>query len=482
MFLPAHAAIKAGAKCTVKGQIKTSNGKTFTCTKSGKKMVWKNILTTEVSTLGGKSSPQTTSKTLPESNSSLIDQVIKIDKSLNPVSDCKISDQRIRKSQPNNVGFPITKQEIPIAGKIKVIFLPIDFADARGSADPSIRSKGIANQMKAWFTHFSGGKFNIEDQHSKLWFHSPKNSADYSNIHPGTTGNNHTAPLANSLAQDWVDLAKDSFDFSGVTTIFFEFPESVKGFGNGTQGRNINLKTNQGNIQVMFNIMGNDWFTEGFMGVTNKFRADHFWAFYIHEMFHSMGLAQHAPGNGIPLSIAANNTGTPEGFSGVLDPWELLLLDWLTESEVFCAVADNLSSNTVLLTPIDVVRQGVKTAIVRLSNHQVLVITSRRPEEWSSELPSSAKGVQVFEVDTFRDRNEDGVQRDADGTDNGNNPTFSKWAFYLLPDGISGGYEIRRSLTDYILKKGQTVTFQGIKVEYIEAGLNDLVRISKLSR
>jgi hypothetical protein len=192
-----------------------------------------------------------------------------------------------------------------------------------------------------------------------------------------------------------------------------------------------------------------------------------------------MGLAMHAPGNGIPLSIGANQTGTPEGFSGVLDPWELFLLGWLNDSSIFCATKAELNSNAVVLTPIDVKRDGVKTAIVRISDHQVLVVASRRAEEWSAELPKGANGIVVYEVNTTRDRNDDAVQADANGSDNGNNPAFSKWAYYLLPDGVPGGYSVRRGLTEYVLKKGQSVTFEGVVVSYIDAGADDTIRITK---
>jgi hypothetical protein len=461
-----YAAVKAGSACSKLGSKSISSGKTYTCVKSGKKLVWDKGVLIPVA------KPAPTPATSAEPNSALT-------KSISPIGDCKISDQRIRKAQPNNVGFPLTKQEIPVSGVTKVVFLPIDFADARGEGDPSIRSKAIDSKMKAWFSYFSGGKFNIESQHSKSWFHSSANSASFSNIHPLSTGSNESAPLANTLAQEWVDLSGSTFDFTGVTTIFFEFPESVKGFGDGTQGRNVTIKTKQGSIQVMFNIMGDSWFREGFMGVTNKFRADHFWSFYIHEMFHSMGLAQHAPGNGIPLSIGSNQTGTPEGFAGVLDPWELFLLGWLDDSQIFCASKKDLNSVNVSLTPLDISRGGLKTAIVQISEHQVLVISSRRSEEWSAELPKGANGILVYEVDTTRDRNDEAVQADADGTDNGNNPAYSKWAFYLLPDGVSGGYAVRRGLTDYFLRKGQSVTFEGVKVTFTESAQNDIVQIMK---
>ena len=476
------AAVKAGSACSKVGSKSVSSGKSYTCVKSGKKLVWDKGVLVPVA----KPSPSPSASASPSTTDSggvtkpiTPPTSLPISKSLSPLSDCKISDQRVHKAQPNNVGFPITKQEIPISGITKAVFLPVDFADAPGSGDPSIRTTAIAEKMKTWFAHFSNGKFNIEAQHSKTWFHSTLKSASIPNVHPASTGSNESAPLVNSLAQEWIDLSGSTFDFTGVTTIFFEFPESVKGFGDGTQGRNVTLKTKQGNIQVMFNIMGDSWFTEGFMGVSNKFRADHFWSFYIHEMFHSMGLAQHAPGNGIPLSIGSNQTGTPEGFAGVLDPWELFLLGWLDDTNIFCASKNDLSSNNVLLTPIDVNRDGIKTAIIQISNHQALVISSRRPEDWSAELPKGASGILVYEVDTTRDRNEDAVQADANGSDNGNNPAYSKWAFYLLPDGVSGGYTVRRGLTDYILKIGQTVTFEGVTVTYLEAGQNDTICIAR---
>ena len=40
LTVPAFAAIKAGSKCTTKGQIATSQGKKFTCIKSGKTLIW----------------------------------------------------------------------------------------------------------------------------------------------------------------------------------------------------------------------------------------------------------------------------------------------------------------------------------------------------------------------------------------------------------------------------------------------------------
>ena len=40
LLIPANAAAKAGAKCTKAGMTSVAAGKTFTCVKSGKKLIW----------------------------------------------------------------------------------------------------------------------------------------------------------------------------------------------------------------------------------------------------------------------------------------------------------------------------------------------------------------------------------------------------------------------------------------------------------
>jgi hypothetical protein len=69
LTIPAFAAIKAGSTCTAKGQIKTSQGKKFTCIKSGTKLIWnKGVATTSTPT----PTPKPTSTTKP-TNSGPVD-------------------------------------------------------------------------------------------------------------------------------------------------------------------------------------------------------------------------------------------------------------------------------------------------------------------------------------------------------------------------------------------------------------------------
>jgi hypothetical protein len=61
---PAFATVKAGAKCSDKGQVKTLQGKKFTCIKNGKKLVWnKGIL---IAKTGSQSSPMVPASPTPK--------------------------------------------------------------------------------------------------------------------------------------------------------------------------------------------------------------------------------------------------------------------------------------------------------------------------------------------------------------------------------------------------------------------------------
>ena len=66
LTIPAFAAIKAGSKCTTKGQIKTSQGKKFICIKSGKTLVWnKGATVSKGTTQVNQPTPTPTPKPTP---------------------------------------------------------------------------------------------------------------------------------------------------------------------------------------------------------------------------------------------------------------------------------------------------------------------------------------------------------------------------------------------------------------------------------
>jgi hypothetical protein len=527
---PAFGAAKPGATCSKAGVTSIISGKKYTCTKSGRKLVWDkgtliekatsastgnnsanastpvNAINPTSAVLGGPCNGFEGKSIINSEGQSLLCKVEidgnthwvstgltqafpatqdKNDSNNVPtlvssaVSTCKIQDSRSTKIQPNNIGFPHTTDLFPVQGEIKIAFIPVDFTDAPGVTDPYVNSNATFLKMKDWYTYFSNGKIALQAQQSHQWFHSSRKSADIQNLHP-TGSANTTQSLADSLAQEWIDSTGDNFNFMGVTAIFFDFPSTVKGMGEGTQGRygsqglGVVFNTKQGKISSFYNTTGDYWFRDD-GGATATQKQNHQWSYYIHEMLHSTGLALHAPGNGFPISLATQQTGTPQGFSGILDVWELFLLGWLNDEQIFCTSKSELSSGSISLTPIDEKTNGVKAGIVALSSTKAIVVQSRRPVDWSSELPSQATGLNIYVVDTSMDNDR---THESSG-DTGNQPEYSKWAYLQLPDGVPGGPSIRRNFTDYFIQKGQSVTVDGVKVTLIDSGKKDVVRIEK---
>ena len=172
MSLPAHAAVKPGTSCKKLGQTSFSSSKKYTCIKSGKKLIWNKgviIKSPTTSSTPTSSTPTSSSAQKNETSQTSASQNQLVSKN---IDECKIKDARIKKIQPNNVGFPLTEDIIPNKGVLKMVFIPIDFADAPGNSDPYLVSNSTFTQMKDWYTYFSNGKFKIEAQQSHEWFRS----------------------------------------------------------------------------------------------------------------------------------------------------------------------------------------------------------------------------------------------------------------------------------------------------------------------
>jgi hypothetical protein len=470
--LASAAAPRLGSRCPRLGQSSTSNGTKFVCTKLGNTLQWKQA-TAPTSPAHQIPLPQPTGQSTVQAPSEApVENVVSPD----PISTCQVPEARVNKTQPNNVGFPLTLDEIPTTGTVKAVFIPIDFSDAIGVGDPFPKSNAIAEKMNSWFKYWSNGRFSISAQHSHLWFHANESSSnpEYSGLeHPNTNDPNQLS--WNQAAQRWIDLTGSSYDFTGVKAIFFDFPPGVK-IAQGTQGRNVLLQTRQGPIQAFFNVTGQYWYSSD-AGATAQQKQDNYWSFYIHEMLHSMGMALHAPGNGFPTSIGTQQTGTPEGFSGTLDPWSLFLLGWLDESQIFCSSLSHVSNQRINLTPLDIEQPGRKTAIIALDNHQALVVMSRRPSGWSSDWPADASGIMVYRVDTTLDNDR---SHESSG-DNGNDPTYSKWAYFIPPDNTSIDPFGHVNFRKYIAHPGQTFTTNGVRILFEQSQSTDVIQLSKIS-
>ena len=221
-LIPATAAVKSGAKCTKVGIKSVVGNKTFTCAKSGKKLVWnKGVIV-------NKSSPTTTPKTesmnyIPPSQPS-----------------ANIQTCEIKENNQNRRGMlfalPTGFPRHTIAQKtgiVKWALIPLDFSDLPGEAN--FRSR-IDDQMKLtseWFETVSEGKFKVEWVVADKWVRLPSPTSDYQ---IGNSVNLDRAPNGPKLFNDAMLQSDKTFDFTGIQTVNFILPK----------GHNIIQETSQG--------------------------------------------------------------------------------------------------------------------------------------------------------------------------------------------------------------------------------------------
>jgi hypothetical protein len=391
-----------------------------------------------------------------------------------PVADCQLKDARIVKTQPNNVGFPHSADIIPNLGVHKVILIPIDFSDSPGTADFLAQQNAQMKTYSAWYKFFSNGRAGADVITSNKWFRASKPSSSYVVAQNMPNTNNKSANAMDLIAQDFINATGKTFDFTDSPGVFFIYPKSNNiGIDTSLNGRGVSLQTPQGTKKLFYFGPGKSSYE-----VEARLQKPYsrFWGLWIHELLHSQGLALHAPGNGFPTGLGQDQ----EGASLTIDMWEQFLLGWLKDSQVYCAPASSLTSTTVVLNPLEIATDKYKTAIVPLSKTQALVVESRRPIGYSSGWDKVDSGAFVYLVDTTKDNDR---SNESSGADKGNNMAFSKWAYYLAPDGsaMKNSRDFYYQYRDYFVKRGQSVTYDGVKITVLKSGTTDTVQIKKVA-
>jgi hypothetical protein len=161
-------------------------------------------------------------------------------------------------------------------------------------------------------------------------------------------------------------------------------------------------------------------------------------------------------------------------------------LGWIEDSQVFCVPPSIKSQITIQLVPLELTDSGDRILVIPLSKFQALVVESRRPVGLSKRWPSGMSGIFVYRLDTslLTDRSS---EFNGNGLDNGNNPKFPKWAFYLAPDQRiidstlpASKLDPEKYYQEWLIKVGESVTSDGVKINFVESGKTDIVQVTKV--
>lgn len=448
---PTYAATKAGDKCTVLGQKKSASGKEFTCVKAGKKLLWNKGVTKSVAPadLAPQLSPE-------------------------KLATCQIKDQRPGGSSTywQGIAYPISdfnkEQKLPLAGVAKVIFMPIDFSDVPGKGKPLDFGQSQIDAANEWLAWYTNGKLKYEWQTYNSWIRAPKPSTQYNWAHPVHGGyQGQATPQAQSteeMIQQLVTAGSPHFNFEGVGAVFLLVPKEVKAIELEITQRNSIWQTAQGPQRFSF-------FTPG--AEINR-RGDGLWGWWIHEVLHSHGIAGHFPFGFLNLHMMIGGVQ-----SSALSSWDALSAGWTNEEDIYCLSKEKVAKTALTLSPLDRKQKGLKSVMIKLNDHQVLVFESRRPEKWSQE-SLYINGLMAYVVDTKKvtDREGESASEERERT-----------ATYLTTDQRAengsnlfvGCNRTKCDRTMVYAREGQTFTFDGIKVTLTKSGVNDEILLEKIS-
>jgi len=415
-------------------------------------------------------------------------------------------------------GFSISSDVIPSVGTATFTLLAIDFSDAVGSKAQLDQAREVAGEVSAWFEKMSQGRFKINWRFGDRVFRIPSPSTSF--------GLQTAAHTARPLAVEIIEVVDPYFDFTGVDAMWTLPPSTIT-----TIGKHFHrpLQPDQPGSR---NSSGDIWSDEGPIrtwggpGMVPHQPHNDLWAYFVHESFHSMGIADTYLGNKHEKGTTYDTpTGTQpmhhwsimsaqDGASQTLIAWHRFLLGWLDDDQVHCVPAESLTASEVTLVPTLRELDGLKTVMIPVSDSKVIVVESRRQEGYDSgigniALPSvdqdgitrrtflkdfGTNGLIVYTYDTsVMDLNGQARLQVPEGRVSELGWASCSWLtectwFNPDEDPASQGQRLDPNQPnsilvpvayDPLLREGDSVTVEGITIKLVQSGQYDRVRISR---
>jgi len=353
-LIPANAAVKAGGSCAKAGSKSVAFGKTYTCKKSGKKLLW------------DKGVQKTTSVDL--------------------LAACKlpVADGR---GDVSIGGWPRIEERLKTTGDVVATVIMVDFPDAPATMTPTEAFARISPAADV-FKEMSYGKLNYAFNPQSKWYRMSKNSTEY--VAGGWTFLNHRNYISEAAK-----LADADVDFSKTDSLIILANPDAKGIGNSGPAF---AATRKNGITLDGKYISN--------GATSAYDLNYWKSIWLnHEVSHTLGLVD------VYASTQSNSPNRYDGFrytgefsymgfssyegnAPSLFAFERWNLGWIDDSQIKC-LKD--ASATVLISPVQTAG-GVKAVVIPISRTKAVVIESRRALGIDKNIAKS--GALVYVVDS----------------------------------------------------------------------------------
>ena len=353
-FSTSHAATKAGAKCTKVGSKSVVGAKTFTCIKSGKKLVWDKG----------------------------VSAVVAVDL----LADCKlpIADGR---GDVSIGGWPRIDERLKSTGGVIATVVMVDFPDAPASMTPTDAFARISPSADV-FNEMSYGKLSYTFKPQLKWYRMSKKSTDY--VAGGWTFIKHRDYIVEAAKLADVDI-----DFSKTDSLIILANPDSTGIGNSGPAF---AAIRKNGITLDGKYISN--------GATSAYDLNNWKSIWLnHEVTHTLGLVdlyaftQSNPANRYDglrytgefsyMGFSSYESNAPSLFA--FERWNL---GWINDSQIKC-LKD--AKSTELISPVQT-SGGVKAVIIPISRTKAVVIESRRAIGIDKNIAKS--GALVYVVDS----------------------------------------------------------------------------------
>jgi hypothetical protein len=526
-----YAVVKAGSSCSKAGIKSVSAGKTYTCVKSGKKLVWSKGVANPVAkpspapTASASAAPVAKPEVVKVSQGDSCPKMgvqnkdsgvllecrrvagnklvyVAITNNFSPVinpaspdplSTCQLPDMRANKLwiRPGIAYPPTPFPGFSATGTFKVIVVGFDFSDAVGGGSPSTYWNSDIKNASEWISWYSNDKVKYNFVTVDKWLRAPRPATAYENQNESSkaAGGNTLSEGGVTDAEktaSFLKLIEAETDISNTTAIWIYHPSNVVGKLTGQwYDRDVKYESSKyGKVTAsLFAIGGDTWYS---------MRTR--WGYLMHEMLHSHGIFGHSPK--IPWRIGILSTG--DSWSTALLSWDSLATGWTNPEDLYCVEKSKVTSTDIKLVPLEREQKGNRVAMIKLSRNQLLMVESHRRDKWSEGLAPGFTGVMVTLVDTTKNTTWDNPEGFANPSSVGvalkipgvNHGPYESWG-ELHPNpgneyrgvgvingiGVSGDKEGWDQ--NYFMYQGESITYEGIKISLISTADNDTVRIEK---
>ena len=485
-LIPANAAAKAGGACSKAGVTSVVSSKTYTCIKSGKKLVWKQIQTSAISTSENYAwkSPCDKDPWVPnewknyenfalnqfrcsrplrfqEANiGNLLPKIPLTTRSeLSPISLCKVPEVFVKTAQgtTNNVGH---RNSWKFSGDLDLQIIPVQFTDFNTTNTPTAEYGKYFNYIKEMFYKTSDGntRLNLRIPEKYLQINSTLESFNTGGFLEKNNRFKWKKLDTPRLQSAIFSVADPIIDFSGVKLTIIVVPLKVPDnfIAHHPQFRMDNVSTSEGVVPANY-IMppanmnsSDDWYgVEPFL--------------HLHEIFHATGMLSDHLGD---WESGGNfyGTGNWGHMSGMLTDhltWDKWLAGMLSDQQVICA--KNNSAGTYWIKPATYFGQMEKLLVIPVSSTRVIAVESQRAAGINFKLTKESQGALVYTIDVL-DNKYDGGFEVIKPISRTTGPKDGPFIFWDAP-----------------LKINEEISVWGFKISVVETGtFGDVIKVEKI--